>query len=167
MVLFCHGWEASGGGALPLNMVQVCAVVMTLFLQASRHSLAYQFPINAPLTCPPFSNFRKICIFSVIFGQNFSSQDVKLPKFCFQDSSFFKENPLPRPYFWKPAWHIPTKKKVECPPPKHGSMHLPSMCSMHLIFVTVHHKLLVKSTKGILHYMQTCDRKFHEMYTLW
>ena len=31
-----------------------------------------------------------------------------------------------RPYFWKPMWHTPTKKKVECPPPSYGGelLHL-------------------------------------------
>ena len=29
-------------------------------------------------------------------------------------NSFFKENPLPRPYFWsKPLLHTPTKKLLE------------------------------------------------------
>ena len=55
--------------------------------------------------------------FQPCFGQNFSSQDAIFPNFCPQDPSFFKENPLPRPYFWKPVWHAPTKKKVECSPP--------------------------------------------------
>ena len=86
---------------------------MTPFFQASRHSLAYQFTIIAPLLCPPFSNFRKVFHFQPCFGQNFSSQDANFPNFRSLDPSFFKENLLPRPYFW----NIPTKKKVECPPP--------------------------------------------------
>ena len=89
---------------------------MTPFFQASRRSLAYQFTIIAPLLCPPFSNSRKFFHFQPCFGQNFSSQDANFPKFRSLDPSFFKENPLPRPYFWKPVWHIPTQKKVECPP---------------------------------------------------
>ena len=88
------------------------------FFQASRRSLAYQFTIIAPLLCPSFSNFRKIFHFQPCFGQNFSSQDANFPNFRSLDPSFFKENPLPRPYFWKPVWHTPTKKKVECPPPR-------------------------------------------------
>ena len=88
---------------------------MTPFFQASRRSLDYQFTIIALLLCPPFSNFRKNFNFQTCFGQNFSSQDAN---FCSLDLSFFKENPLPRPYFWKPVWHIPTQKKVECPPPR-------------------------------------------------
>ena len=81
--------------------------------QASQRSLAYPFTIIAPLLYPPFSNFRKIFNFQPCFGQNFSSQD---PNFRSLDPSFFKENPLPRPYFWKPVWHTPTKKKSWVPP---------------------------------------------------
>ena len=91
---------------------------MNPFFQASRRSLAYQFSIIAPLWCPPFSNFRKIFHFQPCFGQNFSSQDANFPNFRSQDPSFFKENPLPRPYFWKPVWHTPTKKKLSAPPGK-------------------------------------------------
>ena len=90
---------------------------MTPFFQATRRSLAYQFTITAPLLCPPFSNFRKIFHFQPCFGQNFSSQDANFPNFRSLDPSFFKENPLPRPYFWKPVWHTPTKKKLSAPPP--------------------------------------------------
>ena len=106
-----------GGGHWPRKGVWGCAAVMTPFFQASRGSLAYQFTIIAPLLCPPFSNFRKIFNFQPCFGQNFSSQDANFPNFRSLDPWFFKENPLPRPYFWKPVWHIPTQKKVECPPP--------------------------------------------------
>ena len=45
------------------------------------------------------------------YVQNFSSQDANFQHFYSQDPSFFKENLLPRPYFWKPMWHTPTKKK--------------------------------------------------------
>ena len=106
-----------GGGHWPRKGVWGCAAVMTPFFRATRRSLAYQFTIIAPLLCPPFSNFRKIFNFQPCFGQNFSSQDANFPNFRSLDPSFFKENPLPRPYFWKPVWHTPTKKKVECPPP--------------------------------------------------
>ena len=81
-----------------------------LFFRASRRTLAYQFPINALLMCPPFLNFRKICIFSLVFCRIFRSQEAKFLNFRSQDLSFFKENPLSRSYFWKPVWHIPTKK---------------------------------------------------------
>ena len=105
-----------GGGHWPRKGAWGCAAVMTPFFQASRRSLAYQFIVIAQLLCPPFSNFRKIFNFPPCFGQNFSSQDANFPNFRSLDPSFFKENPLPRPYFWKPMWHIPTKEKVECPP---------------------------------------------------
>ena len=36
---------------------------------------------------------------------------------CQEWPAIFKENPLPRPYILKPAWHTSTQKKeVECPP---------------------------------------------------
>ena len=107
-----------GWGHWPWKGVWWCAAVMTPFFQATWRSLAYQFTIIAPLLCPPppFSNFRKIFDFQPCFGQNFSSQDANFSNFRSLDPSFFKENPLPRPYFWKPVWHTPTKKKVECPP---------------------------------------------------
>ena len=88
-----------------------------LFFQATWRSLAYQFTIIGPLLCPPFSNFRKIFNFQPCYGQNFSSQDANFPNFRSLNPSFFKENPLPRPYFWKPVWHTPTKKKSWVPPP--------------------------------------------------
>ena len=109
--------EKSGGGHWPRKGVWGCAAVMTPFFQASRRSLAYQFTIIAPLLCSSFSNFRKIFHFQPCFGQNFSSQDANFPNFRSLDPSFFKENPLPRPYFWKPVWHTPTKKKSWVPPP--------------------------------------------------
>ena len=112
----CWYWKP-GGGHWPWKGVCGCAAVMTPFFQATRRSLAYQFTIIVPLLCPPFSNFRKIFNFQPCFGQNFSFQDANFPNFRSLDPSFFKENPLPRPYFWKPVWHTPTKKKVECPPP--------------------------------------------------
>ena len=98
----------------------VGAAVMTPFFQASQCSLAYQFPINALLMCPPFSIPWKFCIFSLVFGQNFSSQDAKFLSFCSQDPLFFKEVNLPRPYFWNPTFGTHAahthQKKVECPP---------------------------------------------------
>ena len=106
----------SRGGHWPRKGVWGCAAVMTPFFQATRRSLAYQFTIIAPLLCPLFSNFIKIFNFQPCFGQNFSSEDAN---FRSLDPSFFKENPLPRPYFWKPVWHTPTKKKKKkkVPPP--------------------------------------------------
>ena len=116
LIISANLWGFCAGGHWPRKGVWGCAAVMTPFFQASRRSLAYQFTIIAPLICPPFSNFRKFFHFQPCFGQNFSSQDANFPNFRSLDPSFFKENPLPRPYFWEPVWHIPTKKKVECPP---------------------------------------------------
>ena len=44
---------------------------MTPFFQASRCSLAYQFTINVPLMCPPFSTFRKNLHFQPCFWPKF------------------------------------------------------------------------------------------------
>ena len=115
------------GGHWPRKGVWGCAAVMTPLFQASRRSLAYQFTITAPLLCPPFSDFRKFFHFQPCFGQNFSSQDANFPKFCSLDPSFFKENPLPRPYFWKPVWHIPIKKKLRSPPRAYNVPSTPKM----------------------------------------
>ena len=90
---------------------------MTPFFQASHRSLAHQFTVNVPLLCPLFSIFRRFLLFQPCFGQNSSSLDPNFSKFSFPRPPFFKENPLPRPYILKPAWHTPTQKKVECPPP--------------------------------------------------
>ena len=81
-------------------------------------------PTNLPSLrrsyAPPFSNFRKFFNFQPCFGQNFSSQEANFPNFRSLDPSFFKENPLPRHYFWKPVWHTPTKK-IWVPPPESES----------------------------------------------
>ena len=77
---------------------------------------------------PPFSIFRKFCIFSLVLGQNFSSQDPKFLNFRSQDPSVFKENPLLRPYFWKPLRHIPAKKKLSAPPRVRISWFVGSLC---------------------------------------
>ena len=104
------------GGGTHWKGVWGCAAVMTSFFQASRRSLAYQFTLNEPLVWPPFSIFRKFVHFQPCFGQNSSSLDQNFSTFSFPRPPFFKENPLPRPYILKPAWHTSTKKKVECPP---------------------------------------------------
>ena len=90
---------------------------MTPFFQASRRSLAHQITVIAPLLCPLSSMFRKFLYFQPCFGENFSSLDPNFSKFSFPRPPFLKENPLPRPYILKLAWHIPTKKKLSAPPP--------------------------------------------------
>ena len=104
------------GGHSHWKGVWGCAAVMTPFFQASRRSLAHQFTLNAPLLCTLFSIFRNFLHFQPCFDPNSSSLDPNFSKFSFSRPPFFQENPLPRPYIFKPAWHTPTKKKVECPP---------------------------------------------------
>ena len=106
----------SRGGTSHWKGVWGCAAVMTPFFQASRRSLAHQFTVNVPLSCPLFSIFRKFLHFQPCFGQNSSSLDQNFSKFSFPRPPFFKENPLPRPYILKPAWYTPTKKKLSAPP---------------------------------------------------
>ena len=110
-------WPPGGGGHSHWKGVWGCAAVMTPFFQASCRSLAHQFTLNAPLLCPLFSIFRKFLHFQPCFGQNSSSLDPNFSKFSFPRPPFFQENPLPRPYILKPAWHTPTKKKLSAPPP--------------------------------------------------
>ena len=98
-----HGRVASllpGEGGLPLEGGTECAVVMTQFFQASRCSLAYQFTINASLMCPHFQFLGKICIFSIVFDQKFSSKDANFWIFAPKTPHFLR----------KPAHHIPTTK---------------------------------------------------------
>ena len=66
---------------------------------------------------PPIFNFWKcFCILSLILVKILA---LNCSKFSFPRPPFFQENPLSRPYFWKPVWHTFTKKteqnKVECP----------------------------------------------------
>ena len=111
----CKPEILGGGGALTLERGMGMCRGHDPFFQTSHRSLAYQFTVNAPLLCPLFSIFRKFLHFQPCFGQNFSSLDPNFSKFLFLKLLFFKENPLPRPYILKPAWHTSTKK-VECPP---------------------------------------------------
>ena len=111
--------KSRGGGTdLESGCMGMCRGHDPLF---SGQSALPSLPIYiAPLLCPPFSNFIKIFHFQHCFGQNFSSQDANFPNFRSLDPSFFKKNPLPRHYFWKPVWHIPTKKNW-VPPPRTNS----------------------------------------------
>ena len=91
---------------------------MTPFCQASRHSLAYQFTINA-LLCPPHSQFLENNLhFQPCFGQNFNSQDTNFPNFRSQDPSFSRKIRSLDPTFWNPCGTHSTKK-AECPPSSH------------------------------------------------
>ena len=127
------------------------------------------FTIIAPLLCPPFSNVRMLENFSI-----FSLVLVKISALKMQifqifrslDPSFFKENPLPRPYFCKPVWHIPTKKKVECPPPRELSLRnhvLPGVWSLTLISSGR------RLSSILVWYISLCVSawKGHEEWSLW
>ena len=90
---------------------------------------------------PPFSILRKFLHFQPCFVQNFSSQDENFPNFHSQDPSFFKENPLPRPYFWKPVWHTPTNKKSSASPPSiapHPLWRLEKVCKTLTFFSEIY-----------------------------
>ena len=85
------------------NIALYCSVDCTchplFFRPVGAPGLAFQFTINVPLVCPPFSTFRKICIYSLVFWPKFQLSRGKILNFRSQDPSFVKENPLPRPYF--------------------------------------------------------------------
>ena len=109
-----------GGGALTLESGtgMCCGHDPLLSGQSALPSLPIYHQCVAHV--PPFSFLGKKFHFQPCFGQNLSSQGANFPNFRSQDPSFFKENLLPRPYFWKPVWHTPTKKKKkkknECHP---------------------------------------------------
>ena len=90
-------------------------------------------------TREPGTKGKSIYIFSLVFGWVFSSQEAKFLNFRSQDPSFFKENPLPRPYFWKPTQHMPTKKSWV--PPPQITQRLP------LLYLTYVHQLQDLSNK--------------------
>ena len=121
------------GGHSHWKGVWGCAAVMTFFFQASYRSLAHQITVNAPLLCPLSSMFRKVLYFQPCFGQNFSSLEPNFSKFWFPRPPFLKENPLPRPYILKPAWHIPTKKKLSAHPGLVPRAYLSVMAGRELI----------------------------------
>ena len=107
------GWGLSLEGGTGM----CCSHDSLFFLKASWRSLAYQLTINAPLMCPRCSIFRKLfqffhffCIFSLVLAKIlvFKMQNFKI--FTSKTPHFFKENPLPRRYFWNCA--IPTKEKL-------------------------------------------------------
>ena len=105
-----HPWSSpSPGGHWPRKGVWSCAAVMTPFFQANRRSLAYQFTINAPLMCPPFT------IFSLDFGQNFSSQDAIFP---LPRPLIFQGKSVPMTLLLKNPTAHTQQKKVECPLPR-------------------------------------------------
>ena len=109
-----------------------CIAVMTPFFQASCRSIASPIYPNAPLLWPPFLIFRKNFANQPCFGQNSSSLDPNFSKFSLPRPLFFKENPLPKLYILKPAWHCThPPKMVECPLVLNGAL-MPSLfeCSV-------------------------------------
>ena len=60
---------------------------------------------------PHFQILEKISIFSLVLVKISTLKTQIFQIFVPLDPTFFKENPLRRPYFWKPVWHTPTKKK--------------------------------------------------------
>ena len=113
------------------------------FFQASQRfrsalpSLPIYHQCAAHVLPAPFQFLEKFCIFSLVFGQNFSSHDAKCLNFLFQDPSFFKENPLPRPYFWKPVRHICAKKKkrMSAPSLTHLSKYHTCLVATSIFFI--------------------------------
>ena len=87
--------------------------VSSLAYQFTISSLAYQFTINGPLMWPHFRFLDKFWIFSLVLAKITALKSKIIPQFCSRDHSFFMENLLPRPYFWKPVWYIPKKKRKE------------------------------------------------------
>ena len=108
--LLCNYFYTNPGGHLHWKVVQGCSAVMTPFFQASRRSLAYQFTINAPLMCPNFQFLDKCCIFSLVFGQNFSSHDTNFPNFRSQTPYFSRKIRSLDPTFGNSCGTRPPKK---------------------------------------------------------
>ena len=94
----CRGTEEKqpsfrpGWGALTLESgTGMCHCHDPLF-QASRHSLAYQFTINAPLMCPPpFSILEKFCIFSLVLTKISALKTQIFPIFVHKTPHFSRE----------------------------------------------------------------------------
>ena len=107
-----------GGGHSHWKGVWGCAAVMTPFFQASCRSLAHQFTVNVPLSCPLFSIFRKFLHFQPCFGQNSSSLDQIFSTFSFPRPHFLRKIRSLDPTFWNPRGTHPPKKSWVPPPPR-------------------------------------------------
>ena len=96
-----------GGGALTYERgLGVLRSWPPGFFQAIRRSLAYQFTVNVPLLCLPFSCFRNFSHFQPCFGQNSISLD---PNFSRKIRSL-------NPTFWNPRGTHPPEKKLSALP---------------------------------------------------
>ena len=74
-------------------------------------------PFFRPVSAPQPTSLRPMCRSCAPHFQFLEKKKTQtFPNFHSQDPLFFKENSLPRPYFWKPVWHIPTKIKLSAPP---------------------------------------------------
>ena len=108
--------DVIGGGALTLERgTGMCRGHDPLFSGQSPLPSLPSYPQWAARVTP-FSIFRKFVHFQPCFGQNSSSLDQNFSTFSFPRPPFFKENPLPRPYILKPAWHTSTKKMLSALP---------------------------------------------------
>ena len=117
-----------------------CAAVMTPLFQASWHSLANQFTLNAPLMCSSFSIFIKFLhyYFSALFWPKFQLSRCKFLFLRAPKTPHFsrKISPLD-PTFGNLCGTHPLKK-VECPPwgSCHSSCSIPSKV-LHFAVATV------------------------------
>ena len=78
-------------------------------------------PTNLPsmrCSCAPHFQFQKKLHFQPCFWSEFQLSRRKIFWILAPKTPFFQENPLSRPYFWKPALHISAKKQSWLPPPR-------------------------------------------------
>ena len=102
------------GGHYHWKVVRGCALVMTPFFHASQCSLAYQFTINVPLMCPPFSIFGKKCNFSLVLAKISALETQNFWIFAPKTPHFFKKTGSLDPTFGNRHGTYPSKK-FECP----------------------------------------------------
>ena len=116
-----HSWR---GGYSHWKVVRGC------FFLFSGQSAFPCLPIyhRCAAHCPPFQFLEKFCIFSLIFGQISVFKTQIFPIFVLP-RSLFKENLLPRTYFWKPLWGIHPPKKKKLSVPRHILPWLTVMCT--------------------------------------
>ena len=77
---------------------------------ASRHSLAYQFTINAPLICPPFQFLEKISIFSLVLVKMSALKMQIFQIFVLETPHFSRKIRFLDPTFGNPCGTHPPKK---------------------------------------------------------
>ena len=106
-----------GGGHWPRKGVWGCAAVMTPFFQANQRSLAYQFTTNVPLMCPPFSIFRKFCIFSLVLAKISALKTQIFQIFVPKTPYFSRKIRSLDPTFENRVAHTHQKKSWVPPPP--------------------------------------------------